>query len=302
MNCKNFRKYVGAFADGELEVSQNLQALEHLNMCPSCASRVNNINELKAALGLAYKGIKAPAGLETRIRDAIKAQPAAMGATKDVEPTSNTTWFGQKSWAPLGMAAALFIVAGIWWSWPEFTPRQGSITVVTGQTVTDIRQQHDRCLYGRGLAHHASDLPRSLVGIRQILSKELKLKVLAPDLSNYGYQLVGADRCGIVGRPGAHVMYRTSDGDSTLSLFSVAHLDFLITSSKSDGGQTPYFVSEQNKSTVLAWHDGAQTYVVCGNRPPYSLQLIFNEVRIASAQEIHILGLPQTLLASVISP
>ena len=55
MNCQSFRKYIGAFADGELEVSQNLEALEHLNMCPSCAARVTNINELKEAINRAYQ-------------------------------------------------------------------------------------------------------------------------------------------------------------------------------------------------------------------------------------------------------
>ena len=40
MTCKTFRKYLYAFADGELETRENLEALEHLNMCPSCCRKV----------------------------------------------------------------------------------------------------------------------------------------------------------------------------------------------------------------------------------------------------------------------
>ena len=68
MNCTSFRKYVGAFADGELDTKLNLDALEHLNMCPDCARRVSHVQELKAALKRVLPVEGAPADLIELLR------------------------------------------------------------------------------------------------------------------------------------------------------------------------------------------------------------------------------------------
>ena len=60
MDCLGFRKYVGAFADGELDVDRNLDVLEHLNMCPKCAAQVQEIHNLKSVLCRQHESVSAP--------------------------------------------------------------------------------------------------------------------------------------------------------------------------------------------------------------------------------------------------
>ena len=74
MNCTQFRKYAGAFADGELDIQINLEALEHLNMCPACTQRVDEIASLRPALERPHSNPRAPRELRDRIRHALDAQ------------------------------------------------------------------------------------------------------------------------------------------------------------------------------------------------------------------------------------
>ena len=67
MGCDRYRKYVGAFADGELEVKDNLDFLEHIKMCPACAARVDEVTTMKGALQHAYADVEPSESLRLRI-------------------------------------------------------------------------------------------------------------------------------------------------------------------------------------------------------------------------------------------
>jgi len=51
MDDKTIRKYLAAFADGELEVEQNLRVLEHAAMNPQATRRVMHQQQLRRAVG-----------------------------------------------------------------------------------------------------------------------------------------------------------------------------------------------------------------------------------------------------------
>lgn len=280
MNCTKFRKFVGAFADGELDVSQNLEALEHLNVCRDCAAHVANITDLKTAIRRIYGHAKTPDALRNQILAALKT--VDRGSPREAPANSQTPSHPQyRLMAPLGMAAAILVAVTVWQTWPAPSPKSGAITVVPGQTVRDVRTQHHRCLTGRAL-HHAADLPRTFSGIERILSEELKLKVLAPDLSSQGFALVGADRCGILGRKGAHLLYQSVAGPTAISIFTVAHLGWMRSADHQGNGRYAYVSGSDDGITVLAWHDGPQTYVACGDLSADSLRDIIESVRVAS--------------------
>ncbi len=280
MNCREFRKFVGAFADGELDVTENLRALEHLNMCPVCTARVTQVNRMREALVRIYGRTDVPADLADKVRLALDR---AEGAPDAVIPMPGMVrWIRRLAW-PAAVAACLTLV---WWGWsasaPSVSPKPGAITVVPGQVVSDVRIQHHRCAFGEGGPHHAPDLPRSPAGIAEVLSREMGLKVLSPDFSKQGFELIGADRCGILGRPGAHVMYRQGKSGPWLSLFTVARLPYFnrpASSSGSGSTQPAYATFRQDGVTVLAWNEGRQTYFACSKLPAEQVKSLVNAVR-----------------------
>lgn len=47
MNCRNVKKFLYAFADGQLSVRANCEVLDHLKMCPACSRAVAEVVQLR---------------------------------------------------------------------------------------------------------------------------------------------------------------------------------------------------------------------------------------------------------------
>ena len=280
MDCKRFRKYVGAFADGELDIQHNLDVLDHLKMCPSCASRVDEIGLLKQSVKRAFGAARAPQPLLQQIPDSHDAEADARLARSGAGSTARSRRLPRLGIA-LGMAAAFLLAVALWQFGSPSQIRPGTITVVTGRAVADVREQHRACVLRRGLRHHDPSMPRDLTRLAQHLQRELKLDVLVPDLSPHGFELVGADRCGIRGRPGAHVLYHSATTGGALSVFTVRYLPEISAGAIGNPEASRFFVSDAS-IPVVAWHQGPQTYVLCGDLPSETLLEVAREVRQAS--------------------
>ncbi len=311
MNCMKFQKLVGAFADGELCVEKNLDALEHLNMCPVCARRVADVQNLRAALLRIQPPEPASMELRQRIsaaldRVVLEGSGAAVAVEADADPhgvamlpdspqtapdtkrSSLTTSNASRprlrlssSKAILAMAAAVIFCVGIWElrsgsSQAPFPPN----TVEAG-TVAAARNQHAHCR-GQGPNHHDPSLPRDLKGAAKELSKKMGLHVKAPDLSSLGFEFVGAGGCGLSGTPGAHVLYKSEQYGSMFSLFTVARINDLDIKKGSRGGMQGCFIEMGNpEAAVVVWHEGAQSYVgcACGNLPESVVEALAKAVQ-----------------------
>lgn len=288
MDCIGFDKYVIAVADGVPEIRQNREALEHLSRCSRCARRVADITSLKAALARVYSDAKAPEHLKKRIVSLLETERRSAGYDPEPRRAGVATGLRSKFMAPVAIAAALLVAVLLYRYWPHNESYRGTITVVTGRAVADAREQHRWCVANRGPNHHDASLKRDLNEIARRLSRDLQLTVFAPDLSQHGFVLVGADRCGMLGRRGAHVLYRSKSAEASLSVFTVGLMAAL---GSGDGGapvkrerNRDYFVSagEADKSpSVVAWHDGRQTYVVCGDLAASALLDVVDQVRVA---------------------
>ena len=278
MDCKQFYKYAGAFADGELDVQLNVEALEHLRMCPRCAGRVAEVTNLKAALKRSVVHESAPPHLRQRVMAALDDEVGVQGRKQ-----------GGPALAPwrsrlvvvTGVAASLVLASVAWRMFDHREQPTDSLTVVSGRVVADVREQHRLCVSRRGLNHHDPRLPRDLKEIASRLSAELGLAVKSPDLSRYGFELVGADRCGIRGQRGAHVLYRrTLRPPVMLSVFTLPRL---ANYQPGDGDGTEedatYYVTGGDLPRLVAWHDGAQTYTVCAELPEADLLALAGDIR-----------------------
>jgi len=234
VNCREFQKYVGAFADGELDTPTNLAALEHLNMCPDCAGRVTHVQGLKRALARVFGREPVPLVLAERVRDRIRSGAAegeapvaataaeSAGAMLDAtsrrtgRTTRRRTWL----WLPLATAAAVAAAVSLWRNWPTAEPLRGAATLALGQWAADVASVHERCS-AMGPRHHDVTIAKDCDAIAATLSDRLGFKVIAPDLTGDGFELVGAEACGLPGRRGGHVLYRQPQTGEWLSVFSV---------------------------------------------------------------------------------
>lgn len=258
MNCTSFKKYVGAFADGELDTKLTLEALEHLNMCLTCAHRVEDIHQMKAALSRVWDTRPAPPHLRSRVADAIKAEDAA------AKPSPITRAI--RIWFPLA-AAAVMVLSVTVWQYRQTTDRGSGLSTVDAAPVAiAARTRHRECIV-HALDAHCPIPSKDVVEVAAHFSKQLRLEVIAPDLSAAGFELVGADTCGVGDRTGAHVLYRSVDDGIMLSVFSVGRLSGLKPSERFAGRQRGYYVSTGDSLTVVVWHEGPGTYIICADLP-----------------------------------
>ncbi|MHC4067909.1 MAG: anti-sigma factor family protein, partial [Planctomycetota bacterium] len=167
MTCRSLRKYLGAFADGELDTEANAEALEHLNMCPRCAEQVTEIHQMKEAVGRVFKAETAPPELAQRVREAIRNERGAA-------QTRGMPW-SRKLFVPLTMAAALATAVGLWLLIGPGRSSDPSGTTIQARFISDTRDQHISCCrYGRD--HHDPSLGRDPKEIGSKLSERLKIE------------------------------------------------------------------------------------------------------------------------------
>ena len=304
MNCNQFRKYVGAFADGELEVPHNLEALGHLNMCPECAARVQSVTHLRGAVVRAFGDLETPPNLR---RDVLAALDMECGVER-LRPADRVAAFlerlrGALAW-PTALTATLLIALLVWQISSTAAPQPGTITVVAGRAMADVQRQHDMCMRKGAYRHHDATLSKHLPTIASRLSDRLGLKVLAPDLSAFGFRLVGGDSCGLNGRPAAHVLYRSGNAKDALSVFTVGRLAALGTGQVNVEAGREYFVSTDRDVRVVAWHEGPQTYLVAGRLPETQLLDIAGSAMAttAYAPDFDAPGLAESPVLAMIDP
>lgn len=265
MNCQGFRKYVGAFADGELEVNENLRALEHLSMCPACAGKVEEINGMREALRRVYGTTAVPTDLATRIRVALDTDAeAAVDEFADPPPVTALLARVRRYLVPLAAAAIVLIAVAVWHGVIQTGAIPGSVTMVTGRAVADIREQHRSCLLRKHAARHVLTRALEPRTVEIQLENELKLNVLAPELTSAGFEFLAAGPCGVMGHRGAHVQYQETLTGAPLSIFSLSRIDWLGGEARKASTNHDYFVSTDDTLTVVAWHDREQTYALCG--------------------------------------
>ncbi|MCH7592040.1 MAG: zf-HC2 domain-containing protein [Planctomycetes bacterium] len=255
MDCKRFRKYIGAFSDGELDVEHNLDALEHLNMCPACAARVAEVSTLRDSLRRAYGDVKAPprlkAKIEAMMREDDRVSVMRPGRVRQV----------LRVFVPLAAVASLLLVVGLWRSWA--TAPLLRVADLPAQLVADVRHQHRTCVRERGVNHFDPTLPRTPSSIATVLGRDLRMRVAVPDLSHAGYRLIGADRCGVGRRKGSHALYYSDRPNGELSLFTVGRTAALASDRLGAVVEGNIVTAANERLAVVAWHDGPQTYLAC---------------------------------------
>ncbi len=267
MTCQSFREYLGAFADGELDPEANAQALEHVNICPSCAQRVTEIQRMKKAVRRVFEGASAPPHLAEKVRSIIRAEAAS--------PPKASRSVIHRLIIPTGMAAAILAAVAVWLLLPE-PPADGPGVQAT--FASQVRHQHQMCCDHQG--PHDATLGRELAVIAENLAARLNVKAIAPDLADRGFTFRSAHVCDIQGRRCGHVMYQAADGPM-LSVFSLAAADCkdvdFGTGAGDQGGDWP--VEQRGKPTMIGWAVEPTAYILCAEADKRGLSELAQHIR-----------------------
>lgn len=282
MSCEQYQSKIEAYADGELDQHEYDQAAKHFDSCPDCQARIAQIMQMKKTLLQVLNKTKAPIALRDRIISALdSAQPAVTSlddhhdSAVDIPSISSDQhkmtpvsaqhdrrgrWF-----MPAAMAASIMIILAIWPMDDPTKDNPRSFSQIPAQTVSAVLDQHYTCAREEGVNHHDDTLTRSLATISQKLSQKLGLSIIAPDFSSRGFELVGANRCGISGHPGSHVLYHSDQDSVLLSVFSLSRLGELKMNDVSDLPGRHYFIANTDHLNVIAWHQGQESHILCAD-------------------------------------
>src|SRR5205085_1937903 len=107
------------YVDGELDLLKNVEMEEHLQQCSACAQAHRSILSLRAAIRNESSYYEPPAGLQARIRTAVRG--ASRGSAAPRLPAVG--W--------LAVAASVAVVVIATWSLIRFFPYRTDTTVLT---------------------------------------------------------------------------------------------------------------------------------------------------------------------------
>lgn len=278
MDCKRFRKYIGAFADGELDVEHNLDALEHLNMCPICTARVTEVATLRESLQRVYGNIAAPSHLKEKI--------VAMVRDDRITQTQGSARARRviRLFVPLAAVASLLLVVAVWRPWTGARAPVLSAANLPAQLVANVRSQHRTCVWQRGPNHHDAARPRDPKLITTMLARDLGMVVAVPELGVRGYELVTVDRCRVGRRKASHAIYRSGVPNGELSFFTVERTASLASDRVATTPDRELVAADHAPLSVVGWHDGPQTYLACAEVPEHVLFDIVNSIRVQLSQ------------------
>lgn len=200
MTCQEIRSFLGAQADGELDLVRSLEIERHLRDCPACARTYGAIQELRMAVKTRLPYYRAPAELMWRVQAAV----AEAGREASRPTAARTSW---RLWS-MALAAAIVLVFGLAWLILPLRRQQPDLLA------QEVVASHIRSL----MAGHLVDVPSSdQHTVKPWFQGRLDYAPPVPDLSRSGFTLVGGRLDYVAGHPVAALVYRYRG--HTLNLF-----------------------------------------------------------------------------------
>jgi len=261
MNDNEARKYLTAFADGELDVDTNLRVLEYMKMHRDAADRVMHQQQLRDATARVMRAQSPapPVELQEQVEAMVNraaTTPASLGRVDRSVGRSGRRWL-----PALAAAAALMLVTTLV---ALYLPGGSGNT---GEVVLNARAgmiaRHEQCarnldmLQREGLEQSLEAVPTSVYNtFNQQAAPGL-------DLSSLGYVFEGIGHCTAPGGKALHLMYVPSDDaapQKTISLW-VRPDDGKV---DIQPGRLYRVTGDQADMRVLVWKGGNMMYYLVG--------------------------------------
>ncbi len=287
MSQSEVRKYLPAFADGELDVEQNLRVLEAMAMDPTHTRRVLHQQQLRKACArvMDRPDCCCPEELKHTLQTLCFADPQAsadsvspsfaLGGTEADDPIQTTRSSPQVlarigRWLPAAVAAVLLIGALAVF----FSPRADSgMAFGLGEArLAAFAGRHKSC---------SSDVNKLVAGIQnpanvaalpgtiddyfvaQLGNDQAGRIDTALDLSVLGYAFQRVGVCGLPGKNAVHVVYQAAEGTDhgkSMSLWIKPHSPDLQLIPR-----RLYTAEAADGQPLLIWERNGRTYYLLGD-------------------------------------
>ena len=232
MTCEDARTLVHAYVDGELDVVRSLEVEAHLTSCVACARGEASLRALRTALSNGALYHEAPAGLERRVRAAVRDARRVEGGRSFV--LRHYGWGG-------AAAAAVLLVAIIVRGVLPTGPSAGDLSA------REVVDDHLRSL----TANHLTDvLSSNQHTVKPWFDGRLNFTPPVEDLGADGFPLVGGRLDYLDNRPVAAVVYRRRQHIINLFISPAEHAADTLPVTEVRGG---YNIVHWTKSGMAYW-------------------------------------------------
>jgi len=271
MDEKEVLKYLAAFADGELDVQQNLRVLEHMAMNPTATKRAVHQQQLRLFADQAIRNHTpaTPEHLKQKIRQLVKEAPPAQDTPSEIHEAEHDPLPKQASvlskigrWAPVAAAALFFISALAVLNYTDHpaSPVSNARYAAFVTRHTNCSRMTEKLMNMQLFPQNLKDLPESL---KQYLGGR---PTPGLDLSAIGYEFYAVGECNVPGKKSVHLIYHAKDDPDqqhALSLWIRRH-----TGSPDIEADRPYLVTGPDTSIanpIILWRKGDMIYYLVGD-------------------------------------
>ncbi|HAI13834.1 MAG TPA: hypothetical protein DCM28_19165 [Phycisphaerales bacterium] len=241
MNSSNeCKKYLAAFADGELDVDQNLRLLERMKMDPNATARVTHQQQLRENVCRCMSADCPP------MPDALKQSVMQMLEEPSIDEHEaviarirpyQVTAFLSSIAAAIAICLSLFM----YFNQPNVTPGfeysqvaneehipgfndYTAASILPASQIDRFSNRHTSCAQKISILHQFASNPTSVEEMPKVISEHLgKQAYPCLNLSNIGYEFAAAGPCKIPNKnASAHLVYKSTNPDGkqdTISLW-----------------------------------------------------------------------------------
>ncbi len=271
MDEHEVRKFLAAFADGELDVEQNLRVLEHMAMNPRATRRVMHQQQLRQAVDrvLREHTQSVPAALKEQIAVLAKQADAAgeamagegvaeSGASSARQVTRVPVLARLGRLVPLAAAAVLFVAAIV------VLNQTGQAVPVSQAQYAAFVQRHTNCSRLIEKLMHMEMFPQDLKQLPQSLHTYFGTAGVAGlDLSPIGYEFSAVGECNVPGKQSVHLIYQAKNDPEhrkSISLWMKRYNG----SPRIESGK-PYVVTDSGTANpLIVWQKNGMIYYLVG--------------------------------------
>jgi anti-sigma factor RsiW len=248
MNCREREVLLGAYVDGELELSASLELEAHVATCTGCATRVEGLRELSRTIRSRATRHTPSAEFIDECRASLRLSP--LPAKGSNAPPARASIAAR--WCIAAAAIVLAWLGGMWWSRPSTELNLGEEVVAA----------HVRSLQAEHLTDVASTDRHT---VNPWFQGKLTFAVRAEDYAAQGFVLVGgrldyvggSNAAAFVYKHGPHVVNVfewPADVDASANPTRIAVHGYAVEHWIA-GGVNIWVVSDADPSTVTALAD-----------------------------------------------